>query len=80
VNTKLRLIQLFKEVFPSLSECDDDAIRVACVEKVNDWDSITSLNLLVLLEEEFNITIIDDVAPDLDSFSAILSHLEATAA
>jgi len=68
-----RLQRCFSLVFPGIST---NEIRDASVASIPDWDSIANINLLCLIEEEFEIEI---AAPDLESltsFPLILRYLE----
>jgi acyl carrier protein len=66
-----RLIQVFRSLFPSLSASTDTDIEAVRAEDVPDWDSIGQLNLLVAIEEEFDLSVPDEVALELDSFAAV---------
>lgn len=52
-----RLIKCFAAVFPELSE---DQIRAATQKTVAGWDSVASVTLIALIEEEFGL----EVAPE----------------
>lgn len=68
-----RLQRCFSLVFPGISAKE---LREASVANIADWDSIANINLLCLIEEEFEIEI---AAPDLErltSFPLILQYLE----
>lgn len=73
MNIPSQLEQCFSAVF---TELDEAAIAQASVVSVQEWDSVASVTLVAVVEEEFGI----DVAPeDLDkfvSFSSILAYLK----
>jgi acyl carrier protein len=73
-NVEERLIQSFLIVFPSL---DREQVPGASITAVPEWDSIASINLLAVLEEEFAISVNPDDLPKLVSFASILEYVEA---
>jgi len=67
--TEQRLRDCFQAVFPDFAPADVDA---ATPESVSEWDSIATVRLAAVIEEEFG------VALELDrnlSFAEILSYL-----
>jgi acyl carrier protein len=68
-----RLQRCFSLVFPAL---DPNEISNASVASVADWDSISNINLLCLIEEEFEIEIRASDLENLTSFALILQYLE----
>ena len=60
-----RLEKCFALVFPKLRSAQ---IRSASTEDVEDWDSLASIRLAAVVEEEFGIKIPADDLPDLMSF------------
>ncbi|MGJ8641306.1 MAG: hypothetical protein ACSHYA_18090 [Opitutaceae bacterium] len=73
----IELIKIFRECFPSLADASEESVMDATVDSVSDWESVTSLNLLVFIEETFDITIPDEVAADLNSYLIIEDYLES---
>lgn len=71
-NQEQELIRCFASVFPGLS---DDEIRSASVESVGMWDSLSSITLAAVIEEEFGLEIDLESLPNLDSFRAFHDHL-----
>ncbi len=67
-----RLTECFREAFPGLS---DDTIRSAIYEDLDEWDSLASLSLVAIVEDEFNVTLPDEVVADLTSYELILATL-----
>jgi len=70
-----RLAVCFSAVLTQLSP---DEIRHASATSLESWDSVTTVTLLAVIEEEFGISI-DDIDPaKFDSFQNILSYLQQT--
>ena len=67
-----RLLECFSVVFPTLEE---NKIRNSSVDSVTDWDSLASVTLYSLVEEEFDIEInLEDIG-NLLSFERILEYI-----
>ena len=64
-NNEVRLQKCFSKVFPDLSP---QAISNASTDTVRGWDSIASITLLMLVQEEFG------VVPDMDRFEEFTSY------
>ena len=64
-NNEVRLQKCFSKVFPDLSP---QAIPNASTDTVRGWDSIASITLLMLVQEEFG------VVPDMDRFEEFTSY------
>lgn len=69
---RARLAQCFAATFPELDEAE---IERAAVTSVGAWDSMATVTLHALLEEEFGITIRPDDIDRLISFDLILHYL-----
>jgi acyl carrier protein len=67
-----RLQRCFSLAFPGISA---NQIRDASTASIADWDSIANINLLCLIEEEFNIEIAASDLEGLTSFPLILQYL-----
>lgn len=67
-----RLIRCFASVFPALSQ---EEIENASSESVGIWDSLSSVTLAAVVQEEFNVEIEPDALPDLDCFQAFRQYL-----
>ncbi len=63
-----RLAKCFATVFPTITEGD---IQAASPTTLPEWDSITAIQLLVVIEEEFETQIDFEHLAELDSFGAI---------
>jgi acyl carrier protein len=71
-DTPSRLARCFAAVFPNL---DAAAIPQASMTSVQGWDSLATINLLTVLEEEFGTQIPTQDLEKLVSFPAILQYL-----
>jgi len=72
-DTRARLVKCFSAVFPELSEQE---IALASPLSVGAWDSLASVTLLSVLEEEFGVEIDPDALDQLVSFNLILDYLQ----
>jgi acyl carrier protein len=70
---KMRLVDCFLAVFPELTS---DTIPQASATSVPSWDSVTTVTLLSVVEEEFGINIDVQDLTKFDSFKGILSFLQ----
>jgi acyl carrier protein len=61
-------------VFPDLS---DEQIETADREEMSEWDSLATLTLLAVVEEEFGLQLDDEAIAKLTSFSAVRDLIEA---
>ena len=68
-----RLAACFSAVLPDLSP---DEIKNASTTSVDSWDSVTTVTLLAVIEEEFAISIEDLDPAKFDSFQNILTYLQ----
>lgn len=62
-----RLLECFRSVFPDFS---DERIRAVDRSTDSEWDSLQSLTLIAVLEEEFGCRLEDADVEVLDSFDA----------
>ena len=67
-----RLILCFASVFPGLTP---EQIRNASSDSVGTWDSLSSVTLAAVIQEEFDVEIEPDALPNLDSFRAFRDYL-----
>jgi acyl carrier protein len=70
---KARLTRCFQAVFPSLS---DQAAAAARMDAVPDWDSIATVTLLNVVEEEFGVEFAPEDLERLTSFEKLLERLQ----
>jgi len=67
-----RLVRCFASVFAVLSV---DQIRTATVDSIPEWDSLASVTLVAVIEQEFGIQIDIFDLPQLSSFESIRKYL-----
>jgi acyl carrier protein len=68
-----KLTECFQIVFPDLPQ---EQISSASQDNVASWDSVASITLVNVIEEQFELEMdLDDVA-DLDSFDKVYTYLE----
>jgi acyl carrier protein len=68
-----RLERCFAAVFPGLSP---EQLRQADAEKLASWDSMTTVTLMAVVNEEFGSELDLDQMEPLRSFASLLGHLE----
>jgi acyl carrier protein len=68
-----RLIQCFSAVFPDLTE---EQIRRASLTSVPKWDSIATVTLISLIEEEFRLHVEADKLGELVTFELTLEFVK----
>jgi len=73
-NLQPRLERCFAAVFPDLGPQE---IPRASIGSVAAWDSLATITLFTVLEEEFHVPIDPADADNLVSFELILDHLES---
>ena len=69
---KSRLVNCFQTVFPNLTEAE---IPSASQASLATWDSVSTIALVNVMEEEFAIEIDFECIADLDSFDRIHEYL-----
>ncbi len=72
-NLRERLTSCFSTVFPDLAP---DEIPLASMASVGKWDSLATITLLTVIEEEFDLQIPPEDLEQLASFDLILDYLE----
>ncbi len=72
-NSRERLTSCFSTVFPDLAP---DEIPLASMASVGKWDSLATITLLTVIEEEFDLQIPPEDLEQLVSFDLILDYLE----
>jgi acyl carrier protein len=73
IETKQRLLRCFRAVFPDLSE---EELERASQTSLASWDSVNTVTLMTLVEEEFGIQFAPEDIEDLSSFGLFLAELE----
>lgn len=71
-DTRARLTKCFSAVFPQLSNRE---IGSASMETLETWDSIASITLVTVIEEEFSVQFEPTVLGHFVSFRSILDYL-----
>jgi acyl carrier protein len=71
--TAVKLQQCFALVFPDLAEAE---IPTASLASVGSWDSVASINLVTVIEEEFGIQLEPEELEEMASFATVLDLLE----
>lgn len=71
-DTRSRLAKCFAALFPELN---DHEIASASPDSVGSWDSLASVTLMSLLEEEFSVEIPEEDLEHLVSFELVLGYL-----
>jgi acyl carrier protein len=72
-NLRQRLISCFCTVFPDLSP---EEVPLAAMTSVGTWDSLATITLVTVIEEEFDLQIPPDDLEQLVSFELILDYLQ----
>jgi acyl carrier protein len=72
-----RVSRCFSVVFPELN---GDQFTAASVETIKEWDSVATVTLVALLEEEFGIQFDLDAIDHFTSFRGVLDYLNARTA
>jgi acyl carrier protein len=67
-----RLIRCFSAIFPDL---DDEQISCATIASVAEWDSIATVTLVNIIEEEFKMQVDPEDVEPLTSFEHFLRYL-----
>ena len=68
-----RLVKCFSAVFSKLNEAE---LRSASTTNLASWDSMATVTLIALIEEEFNVEVDVDDLERLVSFDSVLSYLK----
>lgn len=72
-DTRSRLAQCFQAVFPELSI---ENVGTAAPATVRAWDSVATVTLFAVIEEEFGVALDLDELADEISFAKVLAALE----
>lgn len=73
-NSRARLAQCFKTVFPKLNS--DQEAYSATTATLAEWDSVAAIMLVNVIEEEFQIEMDFEKLGDLTSFDLVLSYVD----
>ena len=74
MNVEERLVGCFSAVFSNLSR---DEIVAGSHDSIEEWDSLASLNVMTLIEEEFEIEADLLALGELESFADFLGYVES---
>jgi acyl carrier protein len=72
-NARARLTKCFEAVFPDLKP---EEVSKATTATLKNWDSVASVTLFTLMEEEFNLNLDIEVLDEFSSFERILAQIE----
>ncbi len=72
-DVRLRLTSCFRTVFPELTEQE---VPLASMTSLGSWDSLGTITLLTVIQEEFGIQVPLDDLPLFVSFELILGYLQ----
>jgi acyl carrier protein len=68
---------LLKQIMSTIFDIDSSTINEeSSMDNLNNWDSLRHMNLVLALEEEFNVWIPDEDAGNITSFKLIKLVLE----
>lgn len=74
MNHTQTLVRCFEMVFPDLSESE---ILNSSQDSVQAWDSVATITLVNVIEDELHVELdLDDIA-DLTSFDRVLKYIES---
>jgi len=68
-----QLLRCFASVFPTVAP---EELRDLSVDSAGVWDSLATVTLAAVVEEECGVAIEPDLLPDLTSYKAFLGYLE----
>jgi acyl carrier protein len=69
---RVRLMRCFAAVFPQIAA---DQLPTLSQDATPAWDSVATVTLMVLVEEEFRITMEPEDLGHLESFNAVCEYL-----
>jgi acyl carrier protein len=72
--TRSRLIKCFAAVFPNASH---ESIQAASPTTIEGWDSLASVTLISVIEEEFAIELDPEDIEQLVSFDKVLNYVRS---
>jgi acyl carrier protein len=72
-DTSSRLVRCFRAVLSDLSEAE---IREAAMTSIEAWDSLVSVTLIAVIEEEFGVQIAPEDLEQFVSFESVLKCVE----
>ena len=74
MNILEQIVVIFREIF-----IDDSIVlsRATTANEIDGWDSFAHLNIIISLEDRFNISIVDEEVPALKSIEDMVVLIEA---
>ena len=66
---------IFRVVFPSLENISNEDLIFFTSDDISEWDSLTKVNLITVLEQEFGVAIDDEFAYNVNSVIEIVDYL-----
>jgi acyl carrier protein len=70
--TENRLKQIFSDIFElEIEEIDSDT----STDNIDTWDSLHHMDLIVAIEDEFDVSFDEEDIPELQNYAEILEHL-----
>jgi len=72
-NVQGRLVKCFMAMFPELTA---EKALSASTNTLRQWDSLSSVTLFTLIEEEFGISLSVDALDEFGSFAQVFAYLE----
>ena len=73
MNLQTRLIETFQAAFPNVSLREIPQLEA---DRCEAWDSLATMTLFSLIEEEFDINIPDDAAEKIQTVGQAIDHIE----
>ena len=74
LDLRTRLVRCFAAVLPDLPEAE---LEKATASSVGNWDSLTTVSLITVIEEEFKVQIAPEDFENFVSFALILDYLQS---
>ena len=76
IDTRARVACCFLAVFPRLTNAE---LSAASIQTVEGWDSVASVTLVALIEEEFDIQIEPEAVENMMSYRSVVDYLQGMA-
>ena len=73
-DVRARLVKCFAAVFPGLAESE---IEKASAASVGAWDSLATVSLISVIEEEFQLQIAPEDFENFVAFSLVLDYVQS---
>lgn len=76
MNLEASVINIFRIIFPSLENISDENLILFTSDEIVEWDSLTKVNLITVLEQEFGVAIDDEFAYNVNSVIEVVDYLD----